>query len=503
MKRDILRRSRPLKVAASLIALVAIAGCTVTPEALTSSELQEFAKDRSERIISDDQEPVTKPVTLYEAMARAIKYNLDDRVEAMDVALRFEELEQAEYDMLPDLVASVDLSDRSNDPFSSSVSTAGVVSTIPTRSTEAETVRADLTLSWDILDFGLSYYRAKQRGDAYFIAQEQRRATINRIIENVRTAYWRAAASERLLPKARRLETRVERALKSVREQVASNEGDELEALLYQRELLDTLRSAQEIIRDLNVAKSQLAALMNLRQGQHYHVVVPRHANLDTPVTLMSPEKMVELAYVNRPELREISYRLRSNEIDKTSSALELLPSIRAYLGVNYDSNELLVNNDWARWGARLSWDIMNLARYSQTKKTNKAEEQLLDARALALTQAISTQVYVSDRRFHALKRESKTALEYHNVSDRIFSRVQKQYDAGIASERELVSQQLTALVAELRYDATYAQQQSAFANVYNAVGLDSFDGTLTGRETVAELAQSLSALWGKRGDRG
>ena len=503
MESNILRKTTSLKVMSTTVALIALMGCTVEPVAFTNSELQGFANDRSDRIISEDQEPVTKSITLYEAMARAIKYNLDDRVEAMDAALRFEELELSEYDMLPDLVANVDLSDRSNDPFSTSVSTTGAISAIPTRSTEAESARADLTLSWDILDFGLSYYRAKQRGDAYLIAQEQRRATINRIIENVRTAYWRAAAAERLLPKARRLENRVEGALKSVRAQVASNEGDELAALLYQRELLDTLRSAQEIIRDLEVAKSQLAALMNLRQGPHYHVVVPRHANLDTPVTRMSPKQMVKLAYVNRPELREISYRLRSNQIDQKSSALELLPSVRGYLGVNYDSNELLVNNDWASWGARLSWDIMNLARYSQTRKTGKAAEQLLDARALALTQAISTQVYVSDRRFHALKRESRTALEYHNVSDRIFARVQEQYDAGVASERELVSQQLTALVAELRYDATYAQQQSAFSNVYNAVGLDAFDGKLTGRESVGELASSLSALWSGRGDKG
>lgn len=200
--------------------------------------------------------------------------------------------------------------------------------------------------------------------------------------------------------------------------------------------------------------------------------------------------------------MREIAYRLRINESEEDSALLSLLPSMRGYLGVNYDSNDLLVNNDWTQWGARVSWDLMNIARYPLRKKVVAGQEALLDARALALTQAIATQVYVSNKRFHSLQQETRVAKRLHEVSDRIYRQARNEFDSGISSERELVRENLNAILASLRYDATYAQMQGAFANVYAAVGLDAFDGRLTGNESVEELAASLRTLWRKRGDK-
>ena len=48
-----------------------------------------------------DQEPVTRPLTLNEAFARALKYNLDGRVKAMEEALSVNDLDLSRYDLLP------------------------------------------------------------------------------------------------------------------------------------------------------------------------------------------------------------------------------------------------------------------------------------------------------------------------------------------------------------------------------------------------------------------
>ena len=53
-----------------------------------------------------NQEPIFDSVDLYEAMARALKYNLDAQVEVMEAALRLRDLNLANYAMLPNLVAS-------------------------------------------------------------------------------------------------------------------------------------------------------------------------------------------------------------------------------------------------------------------------------------------------------------------------------------------------------------------------------------------------------------
>ncbi len=326
-----------LRVAAITTLAFVMAACSVSPTPFTPEELDAFAADKRRRAIAADQTPVTGRIDLYEAMARALKYNLDHRLEMSEVALRYAELGDGEFDMLPDLVARIEWADRSNLPFSTSLNTAGIVSGIPTTSEDPGSSYSNLELSWDILDYGLSYYRSKQNADRVMIAEEQRRSTINRVIEDVRTAYWRAVAAERLMGPLAALETRAERALDNAREQVASVEGDQLEALRYQREMYETLQRAQSLRRDLSVAKNQLAALMNLPQNQDFSVVIPRQSDLRTPITAMTSEQMTEMALRNRPEMREIAYRLRINEVDEDAAALELLPSIRGYVGLNYD----------------------------------------------------------------------------------------------------------------------------------------------------------------------
>ncbi len=166
-------------------------------------------------------------------------------------------------------------------------------------------------------------------------------------------------------------------------------------------------------------------------------------------------------------------------------------------------SNDFLVNDNWTAWGARVSWDLMNIARLPRRQAVLQGQETLLDARALALTQAIATQVYVSNKRFHSLQKEVRAARERQRVSDKILARTRDEFDSGVGSEREFVTENLNAILASLRYDATYAEMQGSFANVYASVGLDAFDGEMTGNESVDALAQSLRALWSERGDKG
>ncbi|MGA9253890.1 MAG: TolC family protein [Roseobacter sp.] len=304
----------------------------MSPTPFTDEEIDVFAADKRRRAVSSaNQEPVSQSIDLYEAMARALKYNLDHQLEMSEVALRYAELSDGEFDMLPDLVARVDWSDRSNTPFQSSITNDGEESDVLTSSQDPGSYYAGLELSWDVLDYGLSYYRSKQNADRVLIAEEQRRSTINRVIEDVRTAYWRAVAAERLLGPISALEKSANAALEDAKGQVAAGEGDQLEALRYQREMYETIQRAQTLRRDLSVAKNQLAALMNLPQNSEFRVRIPARSDLRTPITELSSEKMTEMALRNRPEMREIAYRLRINEVEDDAAVLELLPSIKAY----------------------------------------------------------------------------------------------------------------------------------------------------------------------------
>ena len=76
-------------IAVGLVLLVT--GCTVIPVPLTQEEIQKRVQADLKNL-TQFQEPVGKSITLYEAMARAVKFNLEARVQGLkEMVARFPE----------------------------------------------------------------------------------------------------------------------------------------------------------------------------------------------------------------------------------------------------------------------------------------------------------------------------------------------------------------------------------------------------------------------------
>lgn len=475
-----------------------LGGCATVPEPFTPAELNDAAQ-RNYAQVDADQEPVGAPIDMYEAMARSLKYNLDYKVEMMEVALRDRELNLQRYDMLPQLVASAGYAGRNNFSGASSLSLITRRQSLePSTSQEKDLYTADLALSWDVLDFGLSYVRSKQGADEILIAQERRRKVANRIIEDVRTSYWRAVSAERLLTKLQELEGAVSGTLDNSERLAERRLSAPLTALTYQRELLEIQGQIRKLQRELVIAKAQLAALMNLRPGTEFSLVLPDRSTA-LPAMQYSGEDMMMTALLNRAELREVSYRQRINSREMDAALLSALPSLRAFLGVNVDSNDFLFNNDWINYGARASWNVLNLFRLPAHKKAVKAQDDLLKQRELALTMAVMTQVNVSRARFSHLNKELDTAARQMAVQDKILYQIRSGHRAGAMSQQTLLREEMNTLASEVKYDIAYAESQNAYANLFASMGIDEFSPDVTGRESVSELQGSLAQLWRDR----
>ncbi len=497
---DSVFRRTQASACAAVAALSLLAGCVTPVAPLTAQQLAARQLDLDSRL-TRGQEPLHGTLDLYAAMARAIKYNLDYRVEAMELAVREADLGVKRLDMLPKFVARLDHNGRHNDSGGVSRSLlTGRESLEPSTSSERDVTNAELMLSWDVLDFGLSYVRAQQAADEILIAEERKRKVVNRIVEDVRTAYWRAVSSERVLVKMTELEKVTESALVAARDQESSGVTAPLAGLTYQRELLTIRREMQALERELGVAKHQLAALVNLPTGADYKVRVPIR-DLSWQKLELSSEQMIQQAMVNRPELREVAYQLRSLDKEEVAVWLRSLPNLKAFLGVNWNSNGYLYNTRWLGWGAQASWNLLNVFRAPFDKARVKAQGQLLDQRALALTMAVATQVQVSRARYEQRMRELETARQYHEVQERIMRQTQAGFSADRISRQTLVREQMNTLMSEIRYDMATADMQNAFANVHASMGSDAFDDTMSSHEEVAMLTGKIKKLWAERQD--
>ena len=482
-----------------MLAVSSLAACSVTPEPFDKRSLVRFADELRNTVVSD-QEALNGPIDLYQAMARALKYNLDKRVEMMTVALRQGDLRAEEWNMLPRLVASVGYDGRNNYNGSSSQSLVNPLlpRSDPSTSSEKSSITADLTASWDILDYGLSYARANQAADEVLIAQERKRKVVVRIIEDVRTAYWRAISSERLIKELVALEGSIKGALAKSRKTSNDQVSSPLKALNYQRELMQMQQESQRLHRELKLAKFQLAALMNLEPGIDFELAMPNRRN-QAPKISVDRDVMMSRALQDRPELREVGYQKRINEHEARAAYLKMLPSVKGFVGINYDSNDFLYRNNWVGWGARASWNLLNVFSYGDSKAVVDAQDALLDARAKAMAMAVMTQVEVSVARFEHLRGELNTARKYHDTQRAILDKIRASHKAGRVSQQTFIRERMNTVVSDVKYDIANADLQNAYANLYASVGADPFSPDLKGDESVAKMAKALKTLWESR----
>ncbi len=480
----------PLAVlSASLLA----AGCAIKPEPLSAEEnLARVRKDLS--VVLAPQEPVSKPISMHEAMARAIKYNLDERVKVMETAVASQQLDLSQYDMLPRVVASAGYAGRSNDAGSESLNLATSRRTgESTTAIDRHRRTGDLGFTWNVLDFGVSYLRARQNANLVLIADERRRRVVQGILQDVRTAYWRAVAAERLLERIAPLEKRVEGARHDARTLEALRVQAPLQALGYTRSLVETLRQLQSLRRELAASKSQLGALMGLPPGEPFEVELPPLDTLTTPPKLnVDVEALETYALLNRPELLEESYNQRISADETWRSLLKLLPGIDVNATLRYDSNSFLVNQRWADYGARIGWNLINIVSAPDTKAYAEAQEELVALRRQALSMAVLSQVRVAMLQFRELHEEFGLTAEQADLDARIRTQYANSGEAGQSGELGVIQAEVTALLSELRRDLVFADLHNAYARVMVSAGVDPLPDNMVPSTDLASLTKAV-----------
>lgn len=458
-----------IKIAAVMGALLGMTSCCLHPQPITQCE-------RTERIVKDkvlmfaNQEPIYGEITLSEAMARALKYNLDLRLKTADAILARNDFNVTRYDMLPDVVASAGYLSRSNEYAVKTDPTSDIISFSQDRHRRV----ADLQLTWNILDFGVSYIRARQKGDEFLISIERRRKMEQNIVRDVRYAYFRAVSAQKVVRKINPLLGKVRGAIRKSKRLETEQTQDPLQALQYQKTLLETLRQLTTLKRELANAKRELASLMNTPPGQKFRVSEEITGMRTLPRSFPTKgERLEYLALQHRPELREEDYRTRMSVNEVLKAKLEMLPGLEVTGGQNYDSNSFLVNNDWTNVGSQLVWNLMRIVSAPANIERAKREVIVSNTRRLALSMAILTQVDVASIRYHEVRSELDVTKTEKDVLDRIYARVSKAYRAKKSSELDLIQAQTDLILAHLRYDLVYSEWQNSAGQLLNSVGYD------------------------------
>jgi len=238
----------------------------------------------------------------------------------------------------------------------------------------------------------------------------------------------------------------------------------------------------------VDLGKARLGALLNIRPGQEFRVSPP--SAMDVPSNLsLSVDEISQQALLNRPELREEDYRKRVNQLDVKKAILKMFPQLTFTTGGYRNENEFLVNNDWTEIGADLSWDLLGILNARAERRFHLASIDVADARRVALSLAVMTQVYLGVSRYSRYA----SASELYEIRARL-----SRNDGSLGSRAsgiEALDSRAAALAAEMRRNLAFAETQAAFARVINSAGVDPVPATVESHG-LGELSDAFNKRW-------
>ncbi|MDE8602794.1 TolC family protein [Marinomonas sp. RSW2] len=495
------------RTALAVFVSVAVAGCSVTPKQLTNQDVMANAAENVD-VLMKDTAPITGAIDLNEAFARTIKYNRDARLKAFEAVVSQGQLAVDKFDMLPKLAAQAGYNYRNNYAASASVTFSGdepaSIGDNPSYSVSSDktTLNASIGATWDILDFGLSYYRAKQQANRFLISKERERKVVHTIMEQSRSAYYRAVSAERLLSKINPLIAKARIALADSSRIEKLRAQSPMEALTYQRALLESLRTLQDIRKSLMPAKAELATLMGLNPSTEFELADVNKPDFTMPHLNVDIAAMERTALVRRPELREAQYQERITQEEVHSAFLSLFPSLSLSAGLNYNDSEYLRYNDWTSAGLGVNWNLMNVFRYGKIKQLNNLKIAASKQQALATSMAVISQVHIADIQFKESNDSYQLATQYFDVAKRIKTQVDSSRAAQSIGDLTVIREDLNAVLAELRRDVAYADLQNDFGKILVSMGLDPLPEGFGGMnlEQLSNAFNTLQTKW-QQGD--
>ena len=449
------------------------------PEPIASKDFVKSAEEDLVKIqkIKEENDLFNKDlkIDLYTAIALAIENNKDLKVKLLETSLANKKIEDVEFEMLPTMAANAGYtgSDRYKSTSSATVPTsdlAGSIGSSYSTSRDRDVNEQDVGFSWNALDFGLSYIRAGQSSDKFLISKELEKKAANNITKDVIRAYWNALSAEKLIKKYDPLLIKVNNALNDSQKIEELLLQKPMDALLYQKELLDIQRALQSQKQSFINAKIELGALMGLLPNEKFRMV-----ETDQPLNEldMKLKHMEKHALVNRPELIENHYEERISIAETKAGIRSLLPSLNFNAAWTSSSNDYLMNKTNLEYGSSIGANLLNVFRAPRLKEVNETNTEIIKEQRLALSMAVLSQVHISNIEYQMALEEYETAERYYNVSRKITEQVRNAQKIARFGELELIREEASLLVAELRKDIAFAKVQFSVAQVYTSVGVD------------------------------
>jgi len=467
--------------------LLLLGACSVKPEETSPAERatraeQDLAEVRAARYVP------TGPINLYEAMARAVVLNIEHRVQQIEQDIAEAELEQRNYELLPEL--DIDVGATRQDQQTSVIQDRNVKT-------------LNVGFAWNVLDLGVSYARAQQQANQVLIARERRRKAFNDILRDVRLAYWRAASASRLIREARIISARIQAGIVFSERMQASQVRDARTTVIYRRALLDSVRHVVAFRREISEVKAELGGLLRIPPGVEFTVLEPREI-YQLPSVPWNTAEMERFALENRAEMRSADYQAQADEWRAREMVYDLLPGLDLNIGNNYSTDSYLLTNGWSATGAQLGFNLFNLFSLPGRRQAVETQAELAQVKRTALAMAVLTQVHLSQRQYSDAIYQFALTQRIGDADRRLTNLVHREAAIVQGGYLEAIEAAARALRTGLEEHRAFTEVVRAHSHLMHAVGVnvvpDSFESASV--EEIAALLERHYTAWDEPTDK-
>lgn len=424
------------------------------------------------------------PLSVQDAIRVGLDNNLELRVSQLMEDIADDEKFSRKLQMLPALEIDAYMYSRSDFQTRKYLNTETGEVVSPSGSSTAvnqdKTSKVlNLTLSWNILDLGLSYFRARQASLEAEARRMETRRQAQTLALDIAAAYWKAVVAQRDLEYVTEIEGGVREYKNRVDALVAERRLDAIAAKEMESQLLRLAMSAASLHAEVASIKMELANLMGLTPATRFDLAdadqfYERIERLPDP-RLIDVENLETLSLESRPELYAADLKGASQRDEARAALLSMFPSIVLEPAYYYDADSFLVRNDWTTVTTELTYNLLRLPANIVAYQARLKGQDVARFQRTLLTAGIITQVHVALQDF-GIKREQYglQAKAYDIVGD-LYEMSRERNEMGMAgfSDLAVTRRMMESMLSRLERDRSLVALYQSYTRLLVTLGLD------------------------------
>lgn len=409
------------------------------------------------------------PLTLDQIVDIAVCNNLDLYVKELNYEIQLEVANRELFKMLPRLDFFGEFSHRSNSTASRSLVPPLKRLTRPSIGSSQTVKRWDVTLVWNLLDFGLAYYQSQEEQYRAVITYfEYERLKQNLILE-VYKSYWRGVASKKGADDAREVLALVKSILGRYERQMANRMLSQVLGLRIEDQMLQIELRLYDLDLLYDQSKAELAGLMGIPAGACFEL-----APIDImPLPPLEDVCVLErIALQQRPELygTDLDFKIAKDEIQL--AYLRFLPGAEVFTSYNENKDPFLVHQFWTTAGVRAVWNLLAFPQHVADANAAQISKYRAYQARLAQTISVLAQVHISYVQYKEIDRLYGVQEHIYQVRDRLSKATDAEFAVGEFSLTEVVLALGNAIEGEVNALQAYADLRIGLERINNAIGM-------------------------------